>query len=343
MRRPILLLSALLLGLSGCNYNYHQGKKLEEKARYEEANLEYQRAYTSSPGDEDFERAFKRTAKKTTEELLLRYQRYINEGKMDMAFARLEQARTLTPEHPVVLQELRKWTRVLVAGKVEFQFESLKRLIPLAEKMRLVVRINTSDPRKVLVAPVDNQTKTFAAEDLIYNVSQKDLIFYSINAVGVQLQKRGERDPRLLKFVDFRIPIPQDVTGSLVSLGEAKRDVQSLYPAQELAQAAAPKPWRPSRNLSYSLKLEGRQIQVDSSNGKIDYLPQMLYVNAEERRIFIDFGVLECVQKREGGLWSFRRQPAPEREYLADLKNNLIFTPYFYFREGAYHFVPAQG
>lgn len=343
MRRAILWFSVLVLALSGCNYNYYQGKKLEEEARYEEANLEYKRAYTSSPGDDDFQEAFERTATKTTEELLLRYQRYINEGKMDMAFGRLTQAQTLTPHHPVVLQELRKWTRVLVAGKVEFQFESLKRLIPLAEKMQLVVRLNTADPRKVLIAPIDNQTKTFAVEDLIYNVSQKDLIFYSINAIGVHLQKSGERDKRLVKFVDFRIPIPQDVTGSLDSLGQTKQDVGSLYPANVLAQAAAPEPWRPSRNLSYSLKLKGRSIAVESSNQKIDYLPQLLYINAEDRRIFIDFGVLECVQKRQGGLWSYRRRPSPERAYLADLKNNLVFTPYFYFREGAYHFIPAKG
>ncbi|MDT8446268.1 MAG: hypothetical protein RRB13_05165 [bacterium] len=343
MRRSIVGLSALLLLAASCNYNYYQGRELESKERFEEANLEYQRAYTASPGDDDFKEAYLRTAERTTEELLIRYQRYITEGKMDMAFARLEQAKSLTPDHPVVAQELRKWTRVLVAGKVEFEFESLKKMIPLADKMRLVVRLNTSDPRKTLLATIDNQNQTFAVEDVIYNVSQKDLIFYSINAIGAELQKRNERDSRLIKFVDLRIPFPQDVQGSLSALDTSRKPVEQIYPAGALAQAAAATPWRPQRDLSYRMNLQDNQIQVNSSNGEIDYLPQMLYVNSEDRRIFIDFGVLECSQKRQGGTWTFRRMASPEREYLADLKNNLIFSPYFYFREGAYHFIKAQG
>ena len=344
---PLFL--ALGLTLSGCNYNYYQGKQLEAKGRYEEANLSYHRAYTDSPGDDDFKTAYLRTAERTTEDLLIRYQQYLDEGLMDIAYARLEQAKNLTPEHPVVVQELRKWTQVLVAGKVDFTFESLQKVVPLNDEMVLMARINTADPKKVLNVVIDNQTKTFAAEDRIYNLSQKDLIFYTLNSIGVKLKKDRTKVVRFVRFVDLKIPYPKDVNGNLTEIsgipGEEVplQPVDRIYPYQELAHSSASQDWTGMRGLSYSLTLEGQRIKVESSNGKIDYLPQMLYLNKEERRIFVDFGSLECIQRKKGGIWTFRRTVDPNRAYLNDLKSNLAFSPYFFFREGAYAFVLAQG
>ncbi|OGG93719.1 MAG: hypothetical protein A2508_08530 [Candidatus Lambdaproteobacteria bacterium RIFOXYD12_FULL_49_8] len=337
MKLPILLIVAL--ALAGCNYNYYQGKELEEGGRFEEANIEYHRAYTSDPGDEDYQNAFERTAEQTTEDLLLRYQQYLDQGKMEIAYDRLKKAKNLSPNHPVVLRELRRWTSVLIAGKVDFSFESLKSQIPLADEMELLVRINTSDPQKILDAKVDNRTHIFAVEDVIYNVSQKDLIFYSLNSIGIKLSKKTSHDARFIKFVDVKIPYPKDVNGSLDSLGDDLKPVEQIYPLEELSRSAAPEDWVASRGLVYSLELKGDRIWVESSNGNIDYLPQLLYINNQERRIFLDFGKLNCIQRRRGGFWTFKRVIEPERQYLKELRTNLMYFPYFYFREGAYAFV----
>jgi len=338
-----LLLILGLASLASCNYNYYQGQRLEDMGRFEEANLEYRRAYTSSPFDEDFKSAYLRTSELTSEDLLVRYQQYISEGKMDLAFARLQQAKNLTPSHPLVTQELRKWTKVLVAGKVNFSFKSLKRLVPLADDMSLMIRINTANPQKILTGRIDNLTKTFSMEDVIYNVSQKDLIFYSINSIGVGLKKDGQSEIRFIRFVDLKIPYPKDVSGSLTSLGTELKPVDQVYPLPSLQSAASTTDWVGHRGLSYSLALSDKEIKVQSSNGKIDYLPQMLYINHEERRIFIDFGVVHCFQRKLGGAWTFKREIDPKREYLEQLKHNLALSPYFFYREGAYPFVPEPG
>jgi len=329
--------------LASCNYNYYQGQRLEKLGRFEEANIEYQRAYTSSPFDEDFRSAYQRTSERTSEDLLVRYQQYISEGLMDLAYARLQQAKNLTPNHPLVTQEERKWTKVLVAGKVNFSFKSLKRLVPLSDDMSLMIRINTSNPQKVLTGKIDNLTKTFAMEDVLYNVSQKDLIFYSLNSIGVGLKKDGQQDIRFVRFVDLKTPYPKDVNGSLISLGTKLQPVETVYPAKQLEEASSPTDWVGGRGLSYSLTLDKQEIQVLSSNGKIDYLPQLLYINNEERRIFIDFGIVHCFQRKLGGQWTFKREIDKERKYLEDLKHNLALSPYFFFREGAYAFVPSPG
>ena len=238
-----------------------------------------------------------------------------------------------------------------MAGKVDFTLESLQKVVPLTDEMVLMLRINTADPKKVLNVVIDNQTKTFAAEDRIYNLSQKDLIFYTLNSIGVKLKKDRTRVVRFIRFVDLKIPYPKDVNGNLAEItataaanGEVPlQPVDRVYPYQELAQSSASQDWTGMRGLSYSLNLEGERIKVESSNGKIDYLPQMLYLNKEERRIFVDFGSLECIQRKKGGIWTFRRTVDPNRAYLNDLKANLAFSPYFFFREGAYAFVLAHG
>ena len=112
--RVLILLSISTVWLQSCNYNYYRGMELETKGRFEEANIEYRRAYTNSPGNEKYREAFLRTAERTTADLLERYQKYLQEKKYRQAYRRLEQAQTLSPENQTIKNELRKWFRILL-------------------------------------------------------------------------------------------------------------------------------------------------------------------------------------------------------------------------------------
>lgn len=360
-----------IFALAGCNYNYHQGKELEKKGRFEEANVEYHRAYTLSPGDSDYQDAYRRTAEKTSNDLLKRYKKYLEEKKYHLAFKRLQQAHDLTPKSEKVKQELAKWYRILIAGKVDFKFQSLKNQVPLADYMVLEIHFNTPTPSRRLKASIDNTTKTFMAEDVLYDPPQNLLMFYTLNAIGVELEnskdillptvvtqqnketgKSGTDGKRLLrnqyggnkfqKFVDLRTPALVDIRGKLKTNGEKTTPIQNLYPFESLKKSNGEDYSYPVRGIRYVLYMDDEKIRVRSSSRYIHFLPQMIYLNKKSKRIFLDFGNLEVVQKQSGGQWFFRRNVTKGREYLKDLKKNIILNPYFYYNEGGFPFVKEE-
>lgn len=341
--RPFLfgiLITVLALSGQSCNYNYHQGLKLEELGRFEEANIEFHRAYTSSPEDADFREAYERTALKTTEDLLERYEKYRNEKQYLMAFRRLEKANSLTPNHPVVQEELKKWYRILLAGKVELvEIRAMNNQIPLTDQIILEIRFNTPNITKSLEAAIDYQTKTFSVEDILYDPPQNLLMLYSINSIGVKLVSSTTRQVQFLKFIDFKIPVLVDVQGELNSNQSTLSPVTDFYPYQLLSGQTDNSYWSPKPGVRFSLLLKNDRISVNSSVEQTDFLPQLLYINREDRRYFLDFGHLQLVQKKVGGAWTMRRHVTEAREYMQELRKNLILTPYFYFREGGYPFV----
>ncbi len=335
-----IIASLSLLTLVGCNYNYHRGLDLEKLGRYEEANIEFHRAYTGSPGDEDFKEAYFRTAAKTTEDLLERYEKYVKEKKYPMAFQLLEKANTLTPDHPKVQEELKKWYRILLAGKVDLtEIRSLSNQIPLTDQIVLEIRFNTPNITRRLEAAIDYQTKIFSIEDILYDPPQNLLMLYSINSIGVKLVNNRTKRSLFKKFIDFKVPVLIDVQGVMKTNGQELTPVQQFYPMERFEFYKDNPFWYPSRGVRYSLKLDDDVIRVNSSIRHIDFLPQIIYTNKEDKRYFLDFGYLQLAQKKLGGMWSFRRNVTPGREYLDDLKKNLILNPYFYYREGGYPFI----
>ncbi|MCP4754489.1 MAG: hypothetical protein GY866_26705 [Proteobacteria bacterium] len=337
----------MFLGLSvwlqGCNYNYYRGLQLEEEGRYEEANIEFHRAYNRSPNTLKYQDAYLRTAVKTTEDLLNRYDRYVKEKKYFLAFRRLEQAQALTPDHPKIDREIKKWYRILVAGRVDLaQIKSLHNQIPLTDQIILEVRINTPNITRRLEAPVDYQTNTFNVEDILYDPPQNLLMMYSLNSIGVKLVDNITGRERFKKFVDFRTPVLVDVQGSLKASNPQLTSIDQFYPIEHLENDREKQYWYPSRGIRYMLKLDEKRIKVNSSVKHIDFLPQILYMNKKDRRYFLDFGHFQLSQKKTGGLWSFRRHISKNREYMLDLKKNLMLNPYFYFREGGYPFVSSE-
>ncbi|PCI29692.1 MAG: hypothetical protein COB67_03550 [SAR324 cluster bacterium] len=348
---------ATIVFLSGCNYNYYQGQQLEQKGRFEEANIEYHRAYSQSPDDLEFRDAYNRTARQTSDDLMKRYQRFLKEKKYPLAFRKLEQAHTLTPNSSEIQEEKKKWFRILLAGKVSFNFQSLRNQIPLTDEMELQIHFNTADPARRLVAAINNQDYTFSIEDILYQPPQSLLMYYTVNSIGVKLVNnfsggatspggRGQQGglsrfggSSFHKFIDFKTPILTEVKGSLEFEEQALSPVRQRYPLELLTQANPGDYWVPSRGKRFSVNFDQSQIKVKSSTKSIDFLPQMLYINKENQRIFLDFGNLEAYQRRLGGAWAFRRHITEERKYLRSLEQNILLTPYFYFREGGFPFV----
>ena len=148
--KKILLLLLLSSLLSSCSYNYWHGKELEEKGRIEEANIEYHRAYTNTPSLSLYQDAFERTALLTSKELLERYRNFLYLGKFKLAYDRLEKARALNPTDPEIQNELRKWTHVLLVGKVDFKFVSLRNQVTLSDEMDMQVVLNSPNPKQLL-------------------------------------------------------------------------------------------------------------------------------------------------------------------------------------------------
>ncbi len=326
--------------ISGCNYNYYTGKKLEEQGRYEEANIEFHRAYTNYPDDEDFKEAYERTSLKTVEDLFERYDRFVKDKKYPSAYQLLEKANFLEPENPRVQTEMQKWYHILLAGKVELtQIKSLRNQLPLTDSITLVIKFNTPNVTRQLEASIDYQNHTFSVEDVLYDPPQNLLMLYSVNSIGVNLVNSTTRRTQYKKFIDFRVPVLVDVQGSLKSNGNGLESVRNNYPLDQLSFYNGHNYWLPSRGIRYSLKLDEDDIKVNSSVVHLDFLPFMLYINREDRRYFLDFGHLQLSQRKTGGLWSFRRLVTPERGYLDQLYKNLILNPYFYYREGGYPFV----
>ncbi len=340
MRRTALVFFCLFL--VSCNYNYWRGKELEEEGRFEEANIEYHRAHTASPSIDAYREAFDRTAKKTAVDLLERYQGFLYLGKFALAYDRLTKARALDPENTAIQTELRKWTQVLIIGKLDLRFQSLKHQVPLSDEMTLQVVINSPNPNALLYAKVDPQSQVFSVEDHIYNANVQYLMTYSIHAIGVKLVKFKPKSERFQKFVDFKRPVIIGVEGGLEPNASALTPIAQAFPFKALTQGRSENFWFPQQAVEYGVQLAGSKILITRA-AEIDFLPQMLYLNQADHRILLDFGQLQLQQKEVGGLWRFRRKLTLERDYLAALQKNILLKPFFEFREGAFPFVKLKG
>jgi hypothetical protein len=344
----ILFLVSIVM-FQGCNYNYYRGTQLEEQERFEEANIEYHRAYTRDPADDDFKTAYYRTALKVADDLMERYDLHINNKKYNLAYELLLKAQGLSPQNEKVVAEFPKWYRILLAGKVRFIFKSLKNQVPLSDEMALQIHFNTPNQGRKLIGKIDSQTQTYFVEDVLYDPPQNLLMFYTINAIGVNLISKAIVNPevnapafksnRYMKFVDLRTPALVKIDGSLSTDGKTQISVEEDFPANKITAVNSEQFKFPNRQIRYSLSLENKEIYVKSTTNYIHFLPQILYMNKVSNRMFLDFGELEVYQPKINGSWYFRRVVSNERNYLKDLKKNVLLKPYFYYREGVFLFL----
>lgn len=350
MKQVLFFLTLVsILVLQGCNYNYYRGTQLESEERFEEANIEYHRAYTRDPDDIDFKTAYDRTALKVAADLMERYDLYIKNKKYNLAYELLLKAQGLSPQNEKVVVEFPKWYRILLAGKVKFIFKTLKNQVPLSDEMELQVHFNTPNQGRKLIAKIDNQTQAFSVEDVLYDPPQNLLMFYTVNAIGVDLISRaiiGQEvnlaafnSKRFMKFIDLRTPALVKIDGTLSTDGTSQVSVEENFPVSKIAAVNSEQFKFPNRQIRYSLSLKNKEVYVKSTTNYIHFLPQILYMNKAINRMFLDFGEIEVYQPKINGSWYFRRVVSKERKYLKDLKKNVLLKPYFYHKDGAFLFL----
>ena len=353
MRQVLFLLLVSVLTLQGCNYHYYQGQKLESQGRFEEANIEYHRAFTQTPTDDDFKVAYLRTADKVAIDLMERYDMHVKNKNYNLAYELLLKAQGLSPQNEKVVAEYPRWYRILLAGKVNFIFKSLKNQVPLSDEMELQIHFNTPNQGRKLIGKIDNQTQSFFIEDVLFDPPQNLLMFYTINAIGVNLISKAVvsgnlnaqarvsafNSRRFMKFIDLRTPALVKIDGHLSTDGQTPVSIEEGFPADQIAAANSEQFNFSNREIRYSLSLKNKEVYVKSTSNYIHFLPQMLYMNKITNRMFLDFGEIEVYQPKMGGFWYFRRVVAESRKYLGDLKKNVLLKPYFYYKEGAYIFL----
>ena len=339
---------ALALLLSACNFHYRQGVDLEEKKRWEESSIEYRLALVDSPSDEDIHEALARINPKVAADNLARYRDYLGKQQFRKAFRRLEAAGVLDPSLEEVKTEREKWTKVLLAGRANLEFDRVETNLRLADKMNLQVVFNTPTG-KTIAAPISNETGIFFAEHLIYNAGIGQLTGYTINSIGLKMTRKtaeGLKKKEFLKFINYRVPLAEGIGGELATKSTAEagnvrahRDTLTSV----LNNGRVPAFRAPRGLVRYSLKLEGNTIGVTDSKD-ISYLPDVLYVNNSDRRVFLDYGSLELQRNQEQRRWSIRRKVylEPADDYFPRFAKNLALNPYFLYKEGPYRFVSGR-
>ena len=170
----------LLLVITGCSLHYDTGKELESEGRYEEASIEYHRAFVDDPDDLEIQEALQRVHRKVAEENLVRYREYLEKKQYHKAFSRLQSILRQNPEIGEAQEELKHWTRILLTGKIEFEFKTIGMNLRLAEKMELQVHLN-SPSGELLRGEVSYENGIFSVEDLLYKTPREKLSEYTLN------------------------------------------------------------------------------------------------------------------------------------------------------------------
>ena len=335
---------AAALALSACNFHYSRGKALEANNRWEEAAIEYHAALVEDPDEPEIQEAVQRANKVVARENFEVYRRYLSQKQFKKAYARLLDATRQDPEFAPASAELTKWLRVLVAGQVRLDFLSIRRNLSLADEIKLTIRFNTPNPGETIDAEINLDTGTFFVEDLLYDRPEQMLTYYSLNALGVAMvygrdHARKFTSREFQRFLNFRTPVLDSVEGRLeLALGgrltETKNHRDSITPRPDLGDFAFS-----SASPHYSLKLEKRNIKVSSPNGVSHFTPRFLYLNKEDKRMFVDFGRYEVRLEDGQRKWEIRRLPVAGNDYFPQFSQNIALRPYFFYREGVYTYL----
>lgn len=339
----IALLLTVSFLLQGCNYNYYLGQQFEAEERYEAANLEYQRAFTSNPNP-TFEASYRRTASLVVEEMFDRYQRLLLQNDYQAAFLLLQRARDLEPQHPKILAEQRHWLKILIAGQLSLEYQSLQNIVPLAGQMQLVVRLNTAYTQHQLKAYVNQENGIFFVEDYLYRAPQDLLMFYTLHSVGFELNQfldvqQSVVSQEFFNLLRFQTPVLVRSDGELKTQPQPEFFIANGYPSVIIQDNLEPSFWQPPTEIRYSLNLAEEQIVVDSSSNRLDFLPQFLFFNQNEQRALLDFGQLEVRHLEDEAAWGIRRIAGDPTKHLHQLAKSTLYTLYFYSTEKGYPFV----
>ncbi|GIR32940.1 MAG: hypothetical protein CM15mP45_22360 [Deltaproteobacteria bacterium] len=332
----------LLLVITGCSLHYDTGKELESEGRYEEASIEYHRAFVDDPDDLEIQEALQRVHRKVAEENLVRYREYLEKKQYHKAFSRLQSILRQNPEIGEAQEELKHWTRILLTGKIEFEFKTIGMNLRLAEKMELQVHLN-SPSGELLRGEVSYENGIFSVEDLLYKTPREKLSEYTLNTIGLELHRkdsRGFTKEQFERFIYFRTLIPGSVEGRLNGIIESVKKVADQRSNLLQKPESELKDWFPPRLVRYQMLLDENQIRILSSEKRREFAPEVLYLNSTSGRAFIDFGVLELKRDENRKKWSIRRKTMVRNsdDYFTELSRNLALSRYFQY-EQAYRYV----
>ena len=331
----------LLLVITGCSLHYDTGKELESEGRYEEASIEYHRAFVDDPDDLEIQEALQRVHRKVAEENLVRYREYLEKKQYHKAFSRLQSILRQNPEIGEAQEELKHWTRILLTGKIEFEFKTIGMNLRLAEKMELQVHLN-SPSGELLRGEVSYENGIFSVEDLLYKTPREKLSEYTLNTIGLELHRRDSRGftkEQFERFIYFRTLIPGSVEGRLNGIIESVKRLQTSVLICSKNQNRNSRIGS-SRLVRYQMLLDENQIRILSSEKRREFAPEVLYLNSTSGRAFIDFGVLELKRDENRKKWSIRRKTMVRNsdDYFTELSRNLALSRYFQY-EQAYRYV----
>ena len=336
-------LALALAFTAGCSFQFREGQELEEKGRFEEAAIVYQSAFVDDPDNEKILEALKRTNKKLAGENLQRYKNYLDKEQYQKAYRRLQAAAIQNPASSEVKSELSQWHKILIAGKISFQFDRLQANIRLADAMQLQILVN-SPSGQILTADISNETGLFFIEDLLYQSNLQKIPLYSLNAIGLKLERvsnNKRREEEFQNFVNFRGLLFEGGTGNLRTQSEALLQAVVAHRIQLIdPQSPNIPPWFPPRLIRYSLQLQDDEIHVISSE-RIEFMPDVLYLNNAQQRAFVDFGVYQLTLNPQSREWSINKVPyqSPAEDYFKQFSKNLALSPYFFYRDGAYRYL----
>jgi hypothetical protein len=343
--RLVVLLAVLAVG--GCSLAYNEGRLRESQNRWEEAAIQYHLAYIGDPQDGEYREAFLRASKQVARENMERYKDYLGNKEFGKAYQRLVDASRQDPDLEPAKRESARWMRVLVGGQIKLEFSDLQADTSLADEIRVVVRLNTPNPGEVIEAEVDVDTGVFYAENLLYDRPDELLAYYSVNSIGLSLVQGKTKvkqfsNHEFVRFITFRTPILASPLGpiNLPSDGVIRRvaEHRRLLQNDDVAET----PIVPRSNPKYQMTVQGDRILVTSGDGRSDFTPRYLYVNKQDRRLFVDFGRYEVQLLREGRGWGMARLPVGRQDYVPVLAGNVALQPYFYYRGAVLTYLPAK-
>ena len=368
MRCLILLLFAL--SFSGCNYNYYLAKQERAKSNYEIANVYFHRAFSSDPDDQEFIDAYLQNSVDTSTVLLKRYSRYIEEKKYLPAYFLLQRAKELksAQDEDKIKQEEKKWLKVLIAGKINYEFDRVPEYASGSSRFAIAIRFNTPNS-DLLVAEIDPLTGLYFVEDYLYDPPQEYLMFYTINSIGVKTQtsidslrdridtkvesSTGKEKQRIkisnagdnltsddfIEFINFSVPVVTEAKGEL-DYGDKYLSLQDNFipsSAPQLGEA-----WSPERGIRFSALLDGERIVINSNSLEIDFSPELLFYNTKANLSFLDFGEKNVILSSDLNLWKIQAVRSEGLGYREKLLKNKLLLSYLTANNGVYPFIKEK-
>ena len=326
--------------LNGCSLHFLRGQELEAQERWEEASTEYQLALASFPDDEEIKDSLNRVNVFVAEDNMLRYKEMLEKKEYYKAYHRLVSAKTQNPNLQSAQDEIKRWTKVLIAGHAEFDFSEINYNLHFVDEINLEVHFQNPSGR-TLKAPISYETGVFFVEDLLYNTPIQKALQYTMKSAGVKLVKKLSPTRKSViyrKFIQFRTTGAQSISGTL-SISQGTEERIQLKQRLQLGMLDMPL-MTPPKLFRYSLHFNHQQIQINHS--RLEPFPNTSYVNGKARRIFVDFGSYQF--KRTGAIWQIRKlaHKTIADDYFIILQNNFALFPYFFYREGQYHYVSKQ-